>query len=272
MRLSWPELSARDRSGLLTELVLTSMAAVGVDAVILFPVLEDAWASELARKHPRRFCWVPMLDPRDKPDVAALVAAGAAAARVVLAPTPHRGLTSKPSVEDVEGWLSACERQAIPVFLFCPLELQKAADIAQRHPDLVLVVDHYGLAQPPRRAEWREDVPRLLELARYPNIYVKACGAPSLSSESYPFSDVWRTVRAVVDAFGQHRVMWASDITRFQGGRGFETPRPVDSSRLGGHTYAEALHLFTSTSLLTDAERHWILGATVQAVLRRDLG
>ena len=54
----------------------------------------------------------------------------------------------------------------------------------------------------------------LLALAKYPNVAIKATGAPSYSSESYPFRNIQPYLRQIYDAFGPERMFWGTDITR----------------------------------------------------------
>ena len=54
----------------------------------------------------------------------------------------------------------------------------------------------------------------LLALAKYPNVAVKATGAPSYSSESYPYHNIHGYLRRIYDAFGPERMFWGTDITR----------------------------------------------------------
>ena len=155
--------------------------------------------------------------------------------------------------------------------MFISGHLDRVGPLAARYPKLTLVVDHLGLAQPPLEAPDSPPfarLPGLLELAAHPNVAVKLCGAPSLSLEPYPFEDVWAPVREIVDAFGADRLMWASDISRFQGRVGWALRVPgADGHYTGKHTYAESLALFRDTGLLSQNEREQVLGGTVRRIL-----
>jgi predicted TIM-barrel fold metal-dependent hydrolase len=54
----------------------------------------------------------------------------------------------------------------------------------------------------------------MLTLAKYPNVAVKLSGAPSYSSEPYPYRNIHKYIRQIVDAFGPQRCFWGTDITR----------------------------------------------------------
>jgi predicted TIM-barrel fold metal-dependent hydrolase len=51
----------------------------------------------------------------------------------------------------------------------------------------------------------------LLRLADTGRVYVKISGYAKIARTPYPFEDAWPFVRALVDAFGLERCMWASD-------------------------------------------------------------
>jgi len=53
-----------------------------------------------------------------------------------------------------------------------------------------------------------------LELARHPNVTIKATAAPSMSNQGYPFTDTFATLKKVYDAFGPTRMFWGSDFSR----------------------------------------------------------
>lgn len=111
---------------------------------------------------------------------------------------------------------------------------------------------------------WGE-LDELLALAPLPNVYVTLCGAPVLCDRQYPFDDIWPNIHRLLAAFGIGRVMWASDVGRFQGriGRGnkFEVahaPYP------GKHHYADALYSILHTTQLSASEKEEFLGGTAR--------
>ncbi len=293
----WGEHDIQTRRSVLTEALLAGMDAIGVDAVLLFPVEDEAWAQELARREPARFAWVPMVtggDPAElgwdtgdeesglgrdaiRPDAVDIEARietvrsrpGVVALRIVPAGWP--GEVERLKEGGYERTFTACERQAIPVFLMVTGHLDLVAPIAERYGDLTLIIDHVGLPQPPAEAPDTppfKKLPELLALARYPNVAVKLCGVPGLSMEQYPFNDVWPAVRELVDAFGANRLLWASDIGRFRGRVGWHVRVPgTEAHYPGQHTYAESLSFYRDTTLLSQEEKKLILGGTLRELL-----
>ena len=58
------------------------------------------------------------------------------------------------------------------------------------------------------------NLPEVLALAKYPNVAMKATGAPSYSDQPYPFRDIHDNLHRLYDAFGPERWFWGTDITR----------------------------------------------------------
>ncbi len=54
----------------------------------------------------------------------------------------------------------------------------------------------------------------MLALAKHPNVAIKTTGAPSYSSEPYPYKNIHGHLRRIYDAFGPERMFWGTDITR----------------------------------------------------------
>lgn len=88
--------------------------------------------------------------------------------------------------------------------------LTAAADIAARHPELTVVVDHLGNApdlRTPAAGEWYRDVERA---AASPNVVVKISGLLT-QQHGVPPRRIAHMVRHVVDALGPDRCLVGSD-------------------------------------------------------------
>ena len=57
-------------------------------------------------------------------------------------------------------------------------------------------------------------IPDLMNLARHPNVAVKATGAPGYASDTYPYAGAQTYLRQVFDAFGPSRMFWGTDISK----------------------------------------------------------
>jgi L-fuconolactonase len=132
--------------------------------------------------------------------------------------------------------------------------LHAIRDVASAHPALPVIIDHLGVAMPGSRARRPDRFAQFTDvcaLADLPNVHLKWGHATRLSEEPYPFPDVARALRGVVQAFGASRVMWASDWT-------------LD---LEWSSWAESFGYIRDDALLSDAERAAVLGGTVRRVL-----
>ena len=101
-----------------------------------------------------------------------------------------------------------------PIGLAAGNFLPVVGQVAERHPGLRLLVDHLGRSGGSKDAAAFANLPELLALARYPNVAVKASGAPSYSSDPYPYRNIHPYLRQIYDAFGPERMFWGTDITR----------------------------------------------------------
>ena len=205
----------------LKEDALAEMDAGGVDCAVLTPHTPwDPNANELcieaARQHPDRFCILGNF-PVDKPESRALVDTwrerpGMLGLRFVFPPAQVGWLT-----DGTTDWLwPAAERAGLPIALMAAGFLPKVKEVAKRPPGLKLILDHLGrptggtASQPDLWANLAE----VAALARYPNVAMKATGAPSYSGQPYPFRDIHDNLRRLYDAFGPARFFWGTDITR----------------------------------------------------------
>src|SRR5207244_3641459 len=112
-------------------------------------------------------------------------------------------------------WLwPAAEQAQVPIALLAGEFLAVVAKQAERHPDLKLIVDHLGRVGRVKDAPAFENLQDMLALARFPNVAIKATGAPSYSSEPYPYHNIHGYLRQIYDAFGPERMFWGTDITR----------------------------------------------------------
>ena len=108
------------------------------------------------------------------------------------------------------------ERANIPIMVLVPGMLDELERIARQHPGLRITVDHLAVPRATRGPDAFLQIPRLITLAKYPNVSVKASGLPGNSAEAYPFRDVEVHIRQVYDAYGPRRVFWGTDLTRMR--------------------------------------------------------
>ena len=199
--------------------VLKDMDEGGVDAAVIHPPGWDPNADQLAldaaRKHPNRLAILGKF-PLDQPESRSLIDGwkqqpGMLGLRFALL-QPHQQAWMTDGTMD---WLwPAAERAGLPIALLGANLLPAMGEVAERQPGLKLIVDHLGRIGSKMDDAAFEDLPELLALAKYPNVAVKASGAPSYSSAPYPFSNIHGYLHRIYDAFGPERMFWGTDITR----------------------------------------------------------
>ncbi len=201
---------------------IAMMDEAGVDAAVIHPPGWDPGSTDMAfkavRDYPNRFAIlgsVPLEDPasrgliatwRDQPGMLGL--------RYTCLHEPMRTWLADGTLE----WLwTAAEKTGIPIALLATDSLEDIGRIAERHPGLRLTIDHLGgrggMTTLKDHAAMVH-MPRLLALAKHPNIGVKVTGAPGYSAEAYPFPIMQSYVRQIFDAFGPQRTFWGTDITK----------------------------------------------------------
>ncbi len=199
--------------------LLAEMAAAGVDAAVIQPPSWDpnsnAVAIDAARQHPSRFAILGHF-PLDRPESRALVDSwktqpGMLGLRFALV-RPEQQTWHADGTMD---WLwQAAERAGLPVALLAARFLPVFRDIAERHPGLKLIIDHLGLVRRAKDEAAFATLSELVALAKLPNVAIKATGAPSCSSQPYPYRNIHDRLRRIYDAYGPHRFFWGTDITR----------------------------------------------------------
>lgn len=202
---------------------LREMAEAGVDAAVIHPpsTLGEAvnvQAVEAVRLHPKTFCILGHFDLQS-PDRVNIVKnwrqrPGMVGFRFTFN-QPHQ--QSWWTDGSLDWFWAACEQAGLPIGLLAGGHMQDLARIAERHPSLKLHIDHHGRgggAGSAIDAAAFADLGDMLALAHYPNVAVKLSGAPSYSSQPYPYRNIHQYIQRIFDAFGPQRCFWGTDITR----------------------------------------------------------
>jgi len=237
--------------------MVAAMDAVGVDGALLISPFsmyryDGSYALEVYAKHPGRFGLIKPFDPQSEA-VADEVAEWAGSPGVVGA---RIMLTAQPFEADDPGLnriLAAGAQAGIPVNVMCSGKLPLLRELARRHPDTQVVVDHVGLPQPfepPAPPEPFADLANVVSLAACGNVAIKISGACTLSHEPFPYFDIWEPLAKVFDAFGFDRCMWGTDWTR----------------AVALLTYAQGVEAFRVTDQLSGSERSALMGGTLAKI------
>jgi predicted TIM-barrel fold metal-dependent hydrolase len=243
------------------ERLLPMMDKAGVDRVVIVPpgVNErNDYALEAARRYPDRFAVMGKIRLQD-PKSAALLPAwreqpGMLGVRLVFNTPATLAWLSDGTADWF--WPEA-EKAGLPVMFLAGGGIPKFARIAERHPQLTLIVDHMGLNSSSRDNRLTESIPAAIDaavaLARYPNVSVKFSGAVGNSLEPYPFRDMAMHLQRLFDVYGPQRCHWATDIT----------------NSLGKASYRQRVtHITKELSFLSESDKEWVMGRAILARLK----
>lgn len=237
--------------------MVEAMDAVGVDGALLVSAFsmygyDPGYALEVHAKHPGRFGLIKPFDPQSE-TVAEQIDEWAGTPGVVGA----RVMLVAESVEaddpGLQRTLTAVAAAGIPVNVLCLGKLPLLRELARRHPQTQMVLDHVGLAQPfepPAPADPFADLANVLSLAECDNVAIKISGACTLSHEPFPYPDIWEPLGKIFDAFGFKRCMWGTDWTR--------------AVKL--LTYEQGVEAFRVNEQLSDSERCALMGESLAKI------
>jgi predicted TIM-barrel fold metal-dependent hydrolase len=234
------------------------MDDAGVDRVVIVPPTLEGdrldYAQEAVKRYPGRFAImgrIALNDPttarrfptwREQPGVLGI--------RLNIAGEQAAWLT-----DGTADWFwPAAEKAGLPVMFLAFGLLPKFAPIAERHPQLTLIIDHMGVnAVMATEKRIPAAIEQAVALAKYPNVSIKMSAAPNMSLESYPFRDVTEHLRRVFDAYGPQRCYWGTDMT----------------NSFAKATYRQRITHFTEElSFLSEDDKDWVMGRAILARLK----
>lgn len=234
---------------------VAAMDALGIDGAIIVSTymtyrFNSTYAEEVHGRFPDRFALVKPVDPAD-PAICETMQdwrrhPGAVGVRMMLAFVD----ITDPADPGLNRVLAESAKLGFPVNVFATRHLDEAYALIARNPDTTVVIDHVGLPQTYLRQDedvWI-DLPKVLKLAELPNVRIKLTGAGTMSSEPYPFEDLWPRLLRIIDAYGLERCMWGTDWTR----------------ALKYLNYEQGVEYFRNTSHLSDSDRAMLMGGATE--------
>ena len=237
--------------------MVAAMDAVGVDGALLVSPFslyryDASYVLEVYAKHPGKFGLIKPFDPQSEAvsdEIAEWTATpGVVGVRLMLTAEPYEA--DDPGINRI---LAASGQAGVPVNVMGSGELPLLLELARRHPDTQVVIDHVGLVQPqepPAPPEPFADLANVLSLAECDNVAIKISGACTLSQQPFPYLDIWEPLAKVFEAFGFDRCLWGTDWTR----------------ALNILTYEQGVESFRVTDSLSDAERSALMGGTLAKI------
>jgi predicted TIM-barrel fold metal-dependent hydrolase len=241
------------------EQLLAIAKPAGVSRVALvqmsFYGADNSYMLDAIKRYPGTFAGIGILDHR---------ASGIRKEMIRLQTLHVHGYRITPG-SDPTGWLDAPGMQEMwktggeKRIAMCPLigpnAFASVDRMCTRFPDTPVVIDHMGRIG--ADGVIREaDVRALCGLARHKNTHVKISAFYAFGKKQYPYTDLAPLIRALFDAYGPQRLMWASDSP-------FQVQPP--------HTYAGSIELVRDRlDFLSKADKEWLLRKSAERVFFSD--
>lgn len=235
------------------ERIVPMMNEAGVDRVIIVPPTLDGdridYAQAAAERYPGRFAIMGCVSLND-PTVVRRFATWKKQVGVLGIRLNIRGDDAALLSDGSADWLwAAAEKAGIPVMFLTTGQTYLFARIAERHPQLVLIIDHMGVSsQAVKDRAVAGAIAQAAALANYPNVSIKLSSATHHSAEPYPYRDLTSHIRRLFDAYGPRRCYWGTDIT----------------NSFAKATYRQRITHFTEElDFLTEDDKDWIMGCAI---------
>jgi predicted TIM-barrel fold metal-dependent hydrolase len=232
------------------------MDQAGVDRVVLVPPSWEGerndYAAEAVGKYPDRFGIMGRAHLND-PKYKDMLATWKQQRNMFGIRVAFNGAQAPWLTDGTADWLwPTAEKAGLPV-MFLGGPMSHYAGIAERHPQLQLIIDHMGLSVEIAKANKRgEAIEQSTSLAKYPNVSIKLTSAPTYSLEGYPYRDMLPFIKRCFDAFGPRRCYWGTDMT----------------NSFAKATYRQRITHFTEElPFLTEDDKDWVMGRAIMARL-----
>jgi L-fuconolactonase len=200
--------------------------------------------ADAVKREPQRYVGLGMVDPT-KPDVADKLSYWVKEKKLV-GMRVNGPMLSAPYIADL--WRRAAELNAVlSIGMFEGQDLYPLARMLETLPPAPVVVDHLGL----RHITDKQNSQQLLDLARFPNVYLKWSAFYYLSKLPYPHPDAAWILQATLETFGAKRIMLAGDYAAL-----------TNLEEYGDH-FEKLLGHF---SFITAKDMAWICGKTAAAL------
>jgi predicted TIM-barrel fold metal-dependent hydrolase len=239
------------------ERVLPMIDEAGVDRVVIVPPTLEGnrydYGQEAARRYPGRFATMGRITLND-PGEARRLATWRQQPALLGVRLNISGEQAAWLTDGTADWFwPAAEKAGVPVMFLTNGQIPLFAAIAERHPQLTLIIDHMGVSSEAlKNGKMPENIAQSAALAKYPNVSVKLSASPLFSSEPYPYRDMTPHIRRLFDAYGPQRSYWGTDVT----------------NSLAKATYKQRVtHFLEELDFLSEDDKDWVMGRALVARL-----
>jgi len=237
---------------------LALMDEAGVDRVIIVPPSWEGdridYSLEAAEAYPDRFGIMARITQNEPEQGKAQMREFASIDAIKgIRLTFHRPIDRNWMIDGTCDWIwPYAEELGLKVMVHAPIWKAELGQIAERHPELKLIVDHMGIMA--RCVDDAIDywVQETADLHVHPNISVKVSAVPGYSTHPYPYTNINKYVVNMIETMGPERCHWGTDITRLMG---------------HGLTYKDTIEQFTEHMGLSEEQLQWVMGKGLCRVL-----
>ena len=139
-------------------------------------------------------------------------------------------------------WKKAEELSATFNIFLGPHQVKQVGDMAQRFPGVNVVIDHIAMID--ITAPDSDGFGPLLDLERFPNVYIRTSMHNPSKTRQLPYRDVWPFLRRLYDRYGPKRLVYAN--------------------------FSELLIVKELIPFFTSEDKEWILGRTAHRLYKFD--
>ncbi|XP_042063771.1 4-sulfomuconolactone hydrolase-like [Salvia splendens] len=246
------------------EFLLECMGQAGVDgALIVQPInhkFDHSYVTSVLKKYPSKFFGCCLANPAED-------GTGVKQLEELISEDGYRAVRFNPYLwpsgqlmtnEVGKAMFAKAGELGAPVGFMCmkglDLHLSEIEELCTEFPSTVVLLDHLGFCKPPKNQEEEQVFSKLLNLSRFPQVYVKLSALFRVSRCQYPYEDLSDIVTKVVSSYGANRIMWGSDF-------------PYVVPECGYKEAKEAVWQLLQQAQLSSSETEWIMGRTVNQII-----
>lgn len=213
------------------EQLLREMDASGIDKTVLIDmggtqIEEHRYVTHCVQKWPDRFTATGLVDGND-PDTPSRLKELVNATGIEGIRIGDIGDPSTTRAQDLKAYplFQCADKLGININIYTgSTNIAGVEMLAEAFPNLNISLDHLGVmpSTPSTVDCWgrpRFDdeplppatYPRVLDMARFPNVYIKVSGEYAFSKNPWPYEDMRPMVEQIYQAYGPDRMMWCTD-------------------------------------------------------------
>ncbi|XP_057777020.1 uncharacterized protein LOC130995665 isoform X2 [Salvia miltiorrhiza] len=246
------------------EFLLECMGEAGVDgALIVQPInhkFDHSYVTSVLKKYPSKFFGCCLANPAED-------GTGIKQLEDLISKDGYRAVRFNPYLwpsgqlmtNDVgKAMFAKAGELGAPVGFMCmkglDLHLSEIEELCTEFPSTVVLLDHLGFCKPPKNYEEEQIFSKLLNLSRFPQVYVKLSALFRVSRCPYPYEDLSDVILKVVSSYGANRIMWGSDF-------------PYVVPECGYKEAKEAVWKLLQEARLSSSDTEWIMARTANQII-----